>query len=198
MKGCVQTPIHLPDCTGGDDLPPPGAGLSRLVAHYKKNRQASLRKKLREYAAVESFPEVLRAAILGLNGKKHPHQRRIPTAVLKSTLRELSRTSGVLRREKEFERLLTQIEKVAARGFGKLACYDAAIRIGAWLGCMPKRVYLHAGTRAGARALELDHRQRSLDRSEIPAALRALRPYEIEDFLCVYHHHLAQLAKYAR
>lgn len=198
MKGCDQPPIHLPNCAGGEDAPPSEANLSRFVADYKKTRRVALRTKLREYAVIERFSEVLRAAIRGLGGKKHPHQRRISTTVLNSTLRRLSRVSHVTRDEQDFEHLLTLIEKVATKGFGKLACYDAAVRIGAWSGCFPKRVYLHAGARAGARAMGLDHRQRSLCRVDIPAPLRSLRPYEIEDFLCVYHDELAPRAKRAK
>jgi len=40
-------------------------------------------------------------------------------------------------------------------GFGKLAVYDVAMRIGIWRDIWPRYVYLHAGTRKGARALGL-------------------------------------------
>jgi hypothetical protein len=64
--------------------------------------------------------------------------------------------------------------------------YDTSLRIGAKLGFEPKHVYLHAGTRVGARALGLDTSASYLRASELPAPLRALRPHEIEDALCIF------------
>ena len=51
---------------------------------------------------------------------------------------------------------------------------------------MPERVYLHRGTRKGARALGLDWRADSLDPRVLPKELADLEPREIEDFLCIY------------
>jgi hypothetical protein len=41
-------------------------------------------------------------------------------------------------------------------GLGELYIYDTALRIGAKSGLEPDMVYLHAGTRKGAKALGLD------------------------------------------
>ncbi len=38
------------------------------------------------------------------------------------------------------------------KGFGKLAQYDTTLRIAAFSGTYPKKVHLHAGVLAGARA----------------------------------------------
>ena len=78
-------------------------------------------------------------------------------------------------------------------GVGSLMVYDTALRIGARLGALPKRVYLHRGTRVGARALHLDYRQPTLEVSELPMALRELPPHEIEDLLCIYESELSRL-----
>jgi hypothetical protein len=74
----------------------------------------------------------------------------------------------------------------SVRGIGELYAYDTALRLGAHLRLLPRHVYLHAGTRRGARALGLDHRAKSLATTSLPAALRRLRPHEIEDVLCIY------------
>ncbi|MGD1155166.1 MAG: hypothetical protein ABSA41_04990 [Terriglobia bacterium] len=76
------------------------------------------------------------------------------------------------------------------RNLGGLYYYDTALRIGASLHLMPERVYLHSGTRDGARALGLDWRADPLDPRALPKALGDLEPYEIEDFLCIYRDHL--------
>jgi len=49
--------------------------------------------------------------------------------------------------------LLNHIESCRVYGVGELACYDAALRIGGNLNIFPEKIYLHAGTRTGAREL---------------------------------------------
>lgn len=70
------------------------------------------------------------------------------------------------------------------RGIGDLAVYDFAHRIGAYLRHAPEAVYLHAGTREGARVLNLGGE--TVDLSQLPAELRKLSAAEIEDCLCIY------------
>lgn len=77
------------------------------------------------------------------------------------------------------------------RGIGELYVYDTALRIGAWLELFPGKVYLHAGTRWGARALGFDPKARALEVSELPQELQQLEPYEIEDLLCIFKDKLA-------
>ena len=74
--------------------------------------------------------------------------------------------------------------------FGKLASYDTSLRIGAHRGLWPRWVYLHTGTRTGAKALNLDISGVSLEVSDLPGPLRRLQPYEVEDFLCIYKQNL--------
>jgi hypothetical protein len=61
-----------------------------------------------------------------------------------------------------------------------------ALRIGARFGLEPKRVYVHAGTRDGARALGLDADRRTIEMAELPAPIRRLTAREAEDLLCIY------------
>jgi hypothetical protein len=62
--------------------------------------------------------------------------------------------------------------------------YDIAHRHGAYFGKAPALVYLHAGTRAGARAFNATGD--TLDPKKLPAAFSRLEPAEIEDCLCIY------------
>jgi hypothetical protein len=71
-------------------------------------------------------------------------------------------------------------------GLGELYIYDAALRLGAFLRHAPRFVYLHAGTRAGAKALGLDSKREYLEKRELPPSLRKLSADEIESFLCIY------------
>jgi predicted kinase len=74
---------------------------------------------------------------------------------------------------------------------GELYVYDTALRIGAKLNLFPARVYLHAGTRQGARALGLDARADALDMADLPREFHVLKPYEVEDVLCIFKSELA-------
>jgi hypothetical protein len=93
-----------------------------------------------------------------------------------------------LGRAQSFAELIVCIDAAvrSLRGIGELYVYDTALRLGAHLGLLPHKVYLHAGTRRGARALGLDHRAESVSLADLPAPLRGLRPHEIEDVLCIY------------
>ena len=61
----------------------------------------------------------------------------------------------------------------------------------------PERVYLHAGTRIGARKSDLlprsGDRREWLESNEIPAPLRDLRPSDVENLLCIYEERLPRL-----
>jgi len=110
---------------------------------------------------------------------------------------ELQEREADLRRRKTFEELheLVAREIGTIVGIGALTVYDVATRIGAFLELEPERVYLHAGTAAGAKALGLDHRRVSFDPAELPKEFRRLRPYEIEDCLCLYRGELWRLGR---
>jgi DNA-binding winged helix-turn-helix (wHTH) protein/TolB-like protein len=83
------------------------------------------------------------------------HQRRIRRAVIPIAALSLAAHAHAIRRADSFVQLLrivdTAVRKI--RGIGELYCYDAALRLGAYLRIAPDRVSLHAGTRKGARAL---------------------------------------------
>ena len=62
--------------------------------------------------------------------------------------------------------------------------YDIAHRVGAHFGKTPQLIYLHAGTRIGARVFNISGD--AFDPKELPRAFRRLIPAEIEDCLCIY------------
>lgn len=67
---------------------------------------------------------------------------------------------------------------------GALTVYDIAHRIGAHFRKAPRLVYLHAGTRTGARVFHISGD--SFDPKILPKAFSRLAPSEIEDCLCIY------------
>jgi hypothetical protein len=85
-----------------------------------------------------------------------------------------------------FAQLLSILDEAKPRGVGELTIYDTAVRIGYGQNLKPEVVYLHAGTRKGARRLQLDVRRPFIPHTEIPKELDGLSPAEIEDVLCTY------------
>jgi hypothetical protein len=59
----------------------------------------------------------------------------------------------------------------------------------------PDRVYLHAGTREGVKAVGLNHCAACLRLADLPRELRRLRAGELEDFFCIYRDELARLRR---
>lgn len=131
------------------------------------------------------------------SGKRHPHQYRIPLSILREVERDLQAVSASLRSCATFDELfrLVQSEIGGICGVGELTIYDVTTRLGAYLGLEPERVYLHAGTKEGARYLGINTRRESFEPSELPCAFRKLRPREIEDCLCIYKRQLAKRAR---
>ena len=119
-------------------------------------------------------------------GKRYNHQRRLPTALLRSAASELRRAG--LGASVNFDDLHRRIQVAigSLHGVGELMVYDTSLRIGAKIGYFPQRVYMHSGTRVGARALGLNWRADCLEISAFPQELRALEPHEIEDCLCIF------------
>lgn len=86
------------------------------------------------------------------------------------------------------------------KGLGDVYIYDVSLWIGAFLRIRPVRVYLHAGSRQGAVALDIvDARvARSVPTSLVPPPLNTLEPYEIEDALCIYRGDFSDVAEVSR
>ncbi len=134
------------------------------------------------------------AALARFRGKKLDHQRRVPVAVLERSRRVLLANAKRLAEANSFDELFAEVEERIApiHGIGELTVYDTALRIGAYLGHSPAKVYLHAGTREGAKRLGLDVRGKTLDVATLPGALRRLAPHETEDVLCIFKNVFAQ------
>lgn len=122
------------------------------------------------------------------SGKRFSHQRRVPRAVLERAHRALLVLEKDLKRATTFHELYTIVEKALTRirGVGELTIYVVSIRLGAFLGLDPDRVYLHAGTRVGARHLGFANWRLWLLLSELPAPLNTLSGGEAEDVLCIF------------
>lgn len=165
-------------------------GLDQLIAQYKLVFGPLLRERLAFYAKQKSLRDAIELATLAKNtdGTMNSHQRRVGKKVLGRAANKL------LEREKEiedcgsFDDLFDLIEKATSKvsRFGELAIYDTSLRIAAKKNCWPEKVYLHAGTRKGAKFYGLHTANGVVEKSDLPPALQKLKMHEVEDFLCIY------------
>jgi hypothetical protein len=81
------------------------------------------------------------------------------------------------------------------RGTGEMIVYDVADRIALHLGLKPTRIYLHRGTRAGAKELvpNITSNEAYIEIAKLPAALRKMSARELENALCIYKNELRRL-----
>ena len=158
--------------------------VSDYIREYRDDASAEMR-----FFEIQRSPSaaIRKAAQCDLpSGKRHPHQRRIPKALLEQAETRLQAIGRKFAKAADFSAVhrLVEDEIGSIKGVGALTVYDIAHRIGAHFGKAPQVVYLHAGTRKGARVLNI--RGDSFDPRILPRAFLRLAPAEIEDCLCIY------------
>ena len=164
--------------------------LRTIAVDYQQRHRRPAAKELRHFRILRTDEEAISKAALAQlpTGKRHPHQYRIPPAALQESRRRLLDNLPDLRQAESFDHLFELIAAIIQpiRGIGELAVYDTALRVGARFGLEPSKVYLHAGTRLGAKALGFAWRNATLELTELPVELRTLTARELEDLLCIY------------
>jgi hypothetical protein len=159
-----------------------------IVRHYRRVYAEALARDLGFYRARHRLTDAIThaGAAHQSDEKKHPHQWRLQHRALAAATARLRQAR--LESPRDFDELYARVDKALnpVRGVGPLYIYDTALRIGAYRRLLPERIYLHAGTRVGARALGLDHRQDAVSLDALPACFHGLQPHEVEDLLCVY------------
>jgi hypothetical protein len=167
------------------------ASLARLVAGYKKGCDERMVDDNEFFRKLPSIGLVIHHVALAIdeNDRCFDHQFRIKRTARPIAKQRLTKATNKLRACRSFDALHSFLESLLSDvyGVGEMYIYDAAQRIGAYLGLSPARVYLHAGVRKGAKALGLKTKgRRTLEISELPKALRGLPGDDIENFLCIY------------
>jgi len=128
---------------------------------------------------------------------KHSHQYMVKQKALNKAERILTKKVSEIEWCESFYDLHEKIDELIRNihGVGELTVYDTAARIGANLGFKPKVVYLHVGTREGAKKLvKLKWGQKTLDRKTLPTPFRKLSPSHLEDLLCICKGCLAEIS----
>jgi hypothetical protein len=163
--------------------------LKTLVDEYQGKYWRNLDDHLDYYTELDEETAIRKAVTAELrNGKRDAHQRRLKKVVMLDVADRIQESVDEMRSQSTFDDLLKFIGSKRVPGFGQLAIYDTALRLGRRLGNkMPETVYLHAGVRHGAAALvNLEPNQKALSPDKLPKPLRQLPPYHIEHFLCIY------------
>jgi hypothetical protein len=161
--------------------------LTKLVEDFKLQHGA---RRLAEALPFKTLPfavAVRRAALcVRADGKRHSHQYRIPASVLIQCAANLDRVIPRLRTCKSFDSIYELVgqEIRHIHGVGELVVYDITERIGICLNLMPQVLYLHAGTREGAK--KLGFTESKVDIKDLPEPLQSLSASELEDFFCNY------------
>lgn len=167
--------------------------LSKLVEICRRKNAPRHKADLDHFRGFPTLRDTVEAATMavGSDGKMLRHQRRVGKDVLAQAKDVLLQRLTKIEKCCNFAQLIDLVKQSteAIDRFGSLAIYDTALRIGAKLNRLPEVVYLHAGTRTGAKALDLDTSQPFLRIAELPEPLHQLEPHEIEDFLCIYKEH---------
>lgn len=164
--------------------------LTQIVSDYIAKNRAKAEAERRWFVIQPTLEDAISKAARAIkpSGKRFGHQRRIPKSVLRQSETALLDIVPTLQAAKTFEQLHQVISsKIGAiHGIGELTIFDTSVRIGAKLKLEPKVVFLHAGTRQGARALGLDWHKKFIGRETLPREFEPLSACEIEDVLCIY------------
>ena len=163
--------------------------LPTLVREYRETHALRLERLLTFYRDQGSLEAALTAAGLALDydGRTHPHQYLVPPTSRKLAAHVFLRHRKKISTCESFDDLKTVVREITADipRFGELATYDATLRIGSYVGVYPRRVYLHAGAKKGASHVLKDCNTPVVRPDQFPPPIDTLRPWEIEDFLCI-------------
>lgn len=164
--------------------------LRHIANICRRDYQRGAESEVRWFAIQPDLSTALKIAAFAIKpgGKRFSHQRRIPRSMLAKAHRALSGVAPSLRHLDDFEAIHNLVESTVRpiHGLGELYVYDTALRIGAYLGVLPSRVYVHAGVRKGAQRLGFQRGCRTIGLSQLPLAFRQFAPYQVEDILCIF------------
>jgi hypothetical protein len=174
--------------------------LDEIINDYIREYRDDARAEMRFFETQRSPSAAIRKAAMCEfpTEKRHPHQWRIPKTLLEQVEARLQRIGRKLARLSSFAELHRAVNDEIGnlKGIGALTVYDIAHRIGAYFGKPPEHVYLHAGTRIGARVFGINGD--SFDPKLLPKPFSRLAPSEIEDCLCIYRDELIGIRAHSR
>lgn len=170
--------------------------IKTIVRTYINNIRPRAKDELDWFRQQPDLSSAIERAAFAINSdeKRYSHQRRLKKEALEQAKKALHANLKSIEQCYSFDELFELIDEILEpiSGIGELYVYDTCLRISAKLNLLPTKVYLHSGTRVGARALGFDGRTKSLGVSALPQELQQLEPHEIEDVLCIFKTDLKQ------
>jgi hypothetical protein len=163
--------------------------IAAIVVRYNADNRKHKEAVLKWMAKHPTLDQAIEAAAMAqMFAKRHRHQRRLKVCSLEKGTKALLARKQEINACQDFDELFWLVDETVRPicGLGNLYIYDTAERIGAFLGKLPEKVYLHAGTRKGAKNWNLDTSAGIIEMKDLPAALQQLKPHEVEDLLCIY------------
>lgn len=167
--------------------------LGIIVEHYRRGAHHRELEEAWWRAEKRPFSEIInRVGWAKLeDDRRHPHQRRIKKDALAECIEALRDAEQKLREARNFLELFWVVEKAFDKidGAGELAVYDAADRLGHYFNHTPTLIFMHAGTRKGARKIRGPYRREeawAMHARELPDGLKELTCRGAEDVLCSY------------
>jgi hypothetical protein len=142
-----------------------------------------------------SIDKAINEAVRGKNLEIHRHQYHVGKERLQDVAEKLLPLAAEIEgfRKKPFDELHNFISCNRIKGFGELAIYDTALRLGAHFNreeCLPKDVYLHAGAKKGYVAFKSFIKVQTTDKvkwDDLPTLWKRLKTaYHVENFLCIF------------
>jgi hypothetical protein len=194
-RGCGPSrPSRCSDGSSGG-----AESLEALVDSYLANEALDAVEEARFFGdrRISFVGAVERAACSVIDEGLHPHQHRLGYARMRDCASVLRGHAATLAAAPDFAALHGALERILRPigGYGALAIYDIAERIGWYRGLEPEHVYLHSGTREGALVLDPSFRGDTVGVSDLPPEIRRLTPAQAENFLCIYKAGLQELRR---
>ena len=160
-----------------------------IIRVYKKINLPKALVELDHYRNFSTLDCCIHNAALAINhkGKRHSHQKRLSKKTLSIARDILVDNKNSIKEIKSFDQLFVLIDNLLkpVKGIGELYIYDTSLRIGSYLDHLPEKVYLHSGTRIGARSLGYKNKY-IIEMNELPKEFQKLEPFEVEDILCIF------------
>lgn len=165
--------------------------LSSDIKKYKNDSLPHL-EDVRKFYEKKVITDAIQCASTGTNTsiKMDPHQRRVGKKQCSEGAKKLLQQKNKIINCKSFEEIFVITEQIKNKTFrlGNLWSYDTALRIGFNKKVYPEEVYIQAGVIKGAKKGLIKNIpiKRSLPLSTFRNEIQTLKPYEAENFLCIW------------
>jgi len=177
--------------------------VNEVIDHYLDNDNENVLQELRDIRSI-----TLRDVILiygkgkDIDGRHLDHFRKIRTNSLRQASKELIGIIELIRDCGNFQEVFELLnKKIKIFGIGEMYLYDISFYLSARLGFKPKHIYMHRGTREGAKYLGLDIRREFIPKEEfekLEKGFKKINAYDIENLLCSYKTILKNFKKVRR